>query len=157
MNAIATSPVVIDTNVALDLWLFVRQGLDALREGQPPGRLIGTLAMRDELRDVLHHSACARGPIASHRVPPHAPALVLASWDRHVRIVEAPLRPKPSWPRCRDETDQKFVDLALAESAGWLLTRDRALLKLSRRCRAYGLVIAAPESETFASATFASP
>ena len=142
---------VLRTNVALDLWLFTREGLDELREGRPPRPLIGTLAMRDELRNVLHHSAAGDGPIAAGRVPPHAPAAVLASWDRHVRVVEAPLPPKLAWPQCRDASDQKFVDLALAESAGWLLTRDRALLKLSRRCRAYGLVIVTPEAATFAS------
>ena len=152
--AIPASPIVIDTNVSLDLWLFARD--EQLREGRSAARLIGTLEMRDELCSVLHHSAAGRGPIAAGRMPPHAPAVVLASWDRHVRVVEAPSHPKPLWPRCRDASDQKFVDLALAESAGWLLTRDRALLKLARRCRAYGLVIAAPEAATLGSAPFAS-
>jgi uncharacterized protein len=155
VNATAASPlspIVIDTNVALDLWLFGRQGLDALNVRALP--LIGTLAMRQELRDVLHHSATGSGPIATSRMPPDAPVIALASWDRHVRLVDAPLRREPAWPRCRDESDQKFVDFALAQRAGWLLTRDRALLKLSRPCRAYGLVIVAPEAATFA-ATFA--
>jgi predicted nucleic acid-binding protein len=151
VNAIAASPIVIDTNVALDLWLFGRRGLDALRMGTRPAPLIGTLAMREELAAVLSHSACGNGPIAPHRVPPGSAMAVVSSWDRHVRIVEAPVQPDPAWPRCRDASDQKFVDLAIAESAGWLLTRDRALLKLSRRCRAYGLVIVAPESATFVS------
>lgn len=33
-------------------------------------------------------------------------------------------------PKCRDEDDQKFLEAALAAGAGFLLTRDRALLEL---------------------------
>lgn len=151
MNAITSSPIVIDTNVALDLWLFGRRGLDALHVRPLP--LIATGAMRQELYDVLHHSAAGNGPIAPRRMPVDAATVALASWDRHVRLVEAPLRSDPAWPRCRDETDQKFVDLALSQRAGWLLTRDRALLKLARRCRAYGLVVVVPEAAAFTTAT----
>ncbi len=144
--------VVIDTNVVLDLWLFKRSGLDALHACFEHLTVIGTTAMREELRAVLHHSAAGNGPVASGHLSPDAATTTLASWDRHVRIVEAPSPQRgPAWPRCRDESDQKFIDLALAQHAGWLLTRDRALLKLARRCRAYGLLIVVPESATFAS------
>ncbi|MFK7965091.1 MAG: putative toxin-antitoxin system toxin component, PIN family [Burkholderiaceae bacterium] len=35
--------------------------------------------------------------------------------------------------RCSDPDDQQFLELAVGAKAGWLLTRDRALLKLARR------------------------
>lgn len=35
--------------------------------------------------------------------------------------------------RCSDPDDQQFLELAIGANAGWLLTRDRALLKLARR------------------------
>ena len=34
--------------------------------------------------------------------------------------------------RCSDPDDQQFLELAVGAKAGWLLTRDRALLKLAR-------------------------
>jgi len=47
--------------------------------------------------------------------------------------------------RCNDPDDQKFVDLALAYGARWLLSRDRAVLKLAKRCRTLGLQVLTPE------------
>ena len=47
---------------------------------------------------------------------------------------------------CRDPDDQRFVDLAVAQSARYLLTRDRALLALARGARKrFGLLIIQPE------------
>ncbi len=150
VNAIVDSPIVIDTNVALDLWLFEREGLDALRQtlfrSYDPGRFIATPAMRDELTAVLDHSQGGTGPIAASRLGPGRAASVLSAWDHHLHLVAAPAAALATWPRCRDASDQKFVDLALDARAGWLLTRDRALLKLARRCRSYGLTIAPPEA-----------
>jgi predicted nucleic acid-binding protein len=44
---------------------------------------------------------------------------------------------KPVWsrmPRCSDPDDQKFLELAAATEAQALVSKDRALLKLRRRC-----------------------
>ena len=38
--------------------------------------------------------------------------------------------------RCRDPDDQKFLTLAAAVRADCLVTRDRELLRLARRCAA---------------------
>jgi predicted nucleic acid-binding protein len=46
---------------------------------------------------------------------------------------------------CRDPLDQKFLDLAVSVRAGWLITRDRDLLKLARKTRRQGLLIVTPE------------
>ena len=55
--------------------------------------------------------------------------------------------PPANTPRllCADADDQVFLDLALAERAGWLITRDKALLALRARARRHGLAIGAPE------------
>jgi predicted nucleic acid-binding protein len=42
-------------------------------------------------------------------------------------------------PRCADPDDQKFLELALASGARWLLSKDKELLKLDRRTRGAGL------------------
>jgi predicted nucleic acid-binding protein len=53
--------------------------------------------------------------------------------------------PAPSPPlRCSDPDDQIFIDAALAHHATWLVTRDRALLKLRRQALAQGLRIVQP-------------
>ena len=46
--------------------------------------------------------------------------------------------------RCSDPDDQKFLALALDAAADWLLTRDKALLKLNRRLKAAGLRVGSP-------------
>jgi len=47
--------------------------------------------------------------------------------------------------RCSDSDDQKFIDLAVASGAAWLISRDRAVLRLARRASAFGLAIVTPE------------
>ena len=42
-------------------------------------------------------------------------------------------------PRCTDPDDQKFLDLALHAHAKWLVSRDKALLRLARKARPLGL------------------
>lgn len=54
------------------------------------------------------------------------------------------LPPAPLNLRCSDADDQIFVDLALAQGARWLITHDRALLKLARRAGGRGLAIVTP-------------
>ncbi|KVE29792.1 PIN domain-containing protein [Burkholderia singularis] len=57
---------------------------------------------------------------------------------------DAPPRPLP---KCKDRDDQKFLELAYAARADWLVSKDRALLKLARRTeRDFGFRIAPPES-----------
>ncbi|MFT7776961.1 putative toxin-antitoxin system toxin component, PIN family [Roseateles sp.] len=46
---------------------------------------------------------------------------------------------------CRDPDDQKFIDLALAARARWLISRDKAVLALAKRARLRGLAILTPE------------
>jgi predicted nucleic acid-binding protein len=47
--------------------------------------------------------------------------------------------------QCSDRDDQKFLALAHAEGARWLLSRDRAVLKLARRAKHFGILISVPE------------
>jgi len=101
-------------------------------------RWIATAAMREELAEVLR-----RGLAASRGVDPRA---VLAAWDEHAKLLPAPLgQPGASALQCTDADDQKFLDLARAEDARWLLSRDRAVLRLARRAAALGIGISVPE------------
>jgi uncharacterized protein len=59
----------------------------------------------------------------------------------------------PPLPKCKDRDDQKFLELAHAARAEWLVSKDRALLKLTRRTeRDFGFRIAQPGPFTAACA-----
>jgi putative PIN family toxin of toxin-antitoxin system len=126
--------VVIDTNVVLDWLVFRNPDCADLAAALVAGdlRWVATRAMRDELAHVL-----ARGHLDAWA--PDLTALWV-NWDRH--CAEVP-DPAPGGPpgrlRCSDADDQKFIDLAVASKARWLVTRDRAVLKLARRLRERGV------------------
>jgi putative PIN family toxin of toxin-antitoxin system len=130
--------IVIDTQVVMDWLVFndarVQPLVAALVAGQL--RWLVAPAMRDEIRHVLGRGVAAR----------YAPdlAFIEAQFDAHAERAEATV---PSPPLlCRDPDDQKFIDLALARGARWLVSRDKALLTLAKRARARGLLILKPEA-----------
>lgn len=47
----------------------------------------------------------------------------------------------PKLPLCRDPDDQKFLELAAAAKADCLVTRDRELLRLTRRCAPWFAIV----------------
>lgn len=130
--------VVIDTNVLLALWIFADPGVESLRRALAAGGLVPlrSAATDAELAEVLARPGLFDVPAARRDA-------LLHDWAARARLV-AEVRPAPC--RCRDADDQKFVDLALTASARWLLTRDKALLRLNRKLKATGLAIATPES-----------
>jgi predicted nucleic acid-binding protein len=131
--------MVLDTNVVLDCLLFRDPECAALNAALSAGevRWIATAAMREELAHVL-----ARRTLDKWR--PDLPAL-WAYWQEH--CLEVPVAP-PLGPgaamRCSDPDDQKFIDLAVARQARWLLSHDRAVLKLARRLHHRGIAVTPP-------------
>lgn len=134
-----TPAIVLDTNVVLDCLLFRDPGCAALVEWLAAGRLrwLASTAMRDELAHVL-----ARGHLDAWSPDP---AALFAIWDRWV---SSTAEGGPSRLHCTDPDDQKFIDAALTHRARWLVSRDRAVLKLARRARAVGLAIVTPAAWT---------
>ena len=137
----AAPTLVLDTNVVLD-WLVFRHpvcaGWTQLFAGGKV-RWLASAAMRDELAHVL-----GRG-VASSRAP-DVPGL-WAVWERLSKPAEPVLLSgAASRIRCTDADDQKFIDLALGHGARWLLSRDRAVLKVARRVRPLGLDVLTPEA-----------
>jgi predicted nucleic acid-binding protein len=127
---------VLDTNVALDWLLFADPSCRPLGAAVASGRLrwLACPRMRDELANVL-----ARG-LATERGT--AVEVVLTAFDTHVQLIDAP----PAAPlRCTDPDDQVFIDLAFASAARWLVSRDRAVLRLARRAEPQGLRIVPPQ------------
>jgi predicted nucleic acid-binding protein len=130
--------VVIDTQVLLDWLVFadprVARWVAAVEQGEVAW--ISCPAMRSEFAHMVAHPRFARWQPRSE----HA----LSIFDRHAAMLEDPPATSPPL-RCRDADDQVFIDLSLLHRARWLLTRDKALLSLSRRARPLGIEILKPE------------
>lgn len=141
MDIAGTVPaVVLDTNVLLD-WLVFRDsrvtGLGCSIEGRSV-RWIMTGPMTAELGRVLARRELARWRPDRGRVE--------AAVQQWAELLPAPCPdPRAARPRCGDRSDQMFVDLALSGAARWLVTRDRALLRLARAARRYAVAIVPPE------------
>lgn len=128
---------ILDTNVWLDWLVFDDARLAPLAAAIASGtvRIEATAPMLEEFASVLRrphfgldeaarHAACARQRAS---VTLHAPA-------PDCRLA------------CTDPDDRMFLDLAVALRADWLLSRDKALLRLRRVAgRRFGLRIGTPE------------
>ncbi|WP_458071268.1 putative toxin-antitoxin system toxin component, PIN family [Rhodanobacter sp. BL-MT-08] len=128
--------IVLDTNVCLDLFLFndphCAHLMLALRNGSV--QAVTRDDCRDEWRRVLHYPQV---PIDDATRP-----AVSAAFDGLIHYLDAEESTvaDDAWlPRCADPDDQKFLELALASGARWLISKDKELLKLDWRSRAAGL------------------
>ena len=137
----ASRRVVLDTNVCLDLFVFRDPAVARLAQALEAGDVeaLTDVACRDEWRRVLAYPQLALDEAAQ-----------LAALAGHDRWIRCPARhdvPPSSirLPRCADPDDQKFLELALACGAGWLLSKDKEVLRLGRRTLRDGLfAIATP-------------
>ena len=120
-------PVVVDTNVALDLLIFSDPRTAPLRTLLAQGRLdwIATQVMRDELERVLAYPHIV-SRMDFYRVDA---AQVLAAFDAQARLVDIAARVAYV---CKDADDQKFIDFAAAHRA-ILLSKDKAVICMRKR------------------------
>jgi predicted nucleic acid-binding protein len=131
----AASPVVLDTNIVLDLFVFADPAAVLLLQQIEGGSLqwIATAPMRDELARVLDYPA-----IAARRTLRQTSAHAVLQWfDRLAQ--PAAVAPK-AVVTCKDPDDQKFIDLAVAHRAV-LLSKDQAVLCMRKRLLALGVVV----------------
>lgn len=136
--------IVLDTPAVLDAWWFGNPRMQAVKAALEGGRAIwhATATMRQELEWVTARESMQRWkPQSVH------PLTALDRWAK----LHAPPLPETRL-RCRDGSDQAFIDLALhlarqpdrPASAVWLLTPDRDLLSLARRARDRQVCIVGP-------------
>jgi putative PIN family toxin of toxin-antitoxin system len=129
--------IVLDTNIVLDLWLYLDPATPALREALTSKRVdwVATQAMRDELERVLAYTNIVlrmqKGRLVAEDV--------LAEFDRFVRLV--PLADRAPYV-CKDLDDQKFIDLACAYSCA-LVSKDKAVLTMRNRLLRIGVSVSA--------------
>jgi putative PIN family toxin of toxin-antitoxin system len=126
---------VIDTNVLLDFWVFDDPAARPLRAALYGGTVIAVSSgdCVDEFTEVLMR--------ATFKLETERRFDILRRWDRLAERVD---RVHPATLSCTDPHDQKFLDLASTARADWLVTKDKALLKLARRARNDGLLILTP-------------
>lgn len=140
--------LVLDTNVWIDWLVFDDPSVAPLKEAHRGGRvqIIADEACLDELNSVLTYPEFG---LDDKQRKSH-----LAEVDRCVVKHDLQRGAPISLPLCSDPDDQKFLVLARDASADWLLTRDKALLKLSRRVKAAGFRVGSPAqwSDAFATA-----
>lgn len=122
--------LVLDTNVALDLFVFRDPACARLMEALRQGTVVAVVdePCRAEWLTVLTYPAFGLAPPAREAAA--------AEFDRWVSLLlPAALVPQPDirLPRCADPDDQKFLELALAAGAEALLSKDKAVLQLARR------------------------
>ena len=142
-------PLVLDTNIVLDLLVFQDPLTEPLRQALQQNHLnwISTQAMRDEFKRVLAYPQIARRlqltspgdtvvknfnhSDSPAQITPAADAMaqVLARFDAQVRLVPAAGKAPVT---CGDPDDQKFIDLAVFHKA-LLLSKDRAVICMKKR------------------------
>ena len=127
------APVVLDTNIVLDVFVFADMATKPIRKALEAGELdwIATRPMRDELARVLGYPQIVPR-LAFYQLSADD---VLASFDRHARLVEVAVKARLN---CSDPDDQKFIDLAVSTQA-LLLSKDRHVLSMSKRLLAQGV------------------
>ncbi len=132
MIPVPVKPIVIDTNVCLDLFVFHDPRWTPLLAALESGELVAVTRAdcRDEYLAVLKY--------------PHLPldadgrARAIERFDTLLQVV-APDAKHVRLPVCTDRDDQKFLEIARDAGAEVLVTKDKALLKLARRTAREGL------------------
>lgn len=135
---------VLDTNVLLSLWVFNKSPggsqFAPLRELIENGALVALSNPEclAEFERVLSYP--------EFRLVPQMQRDILSEYVLTITSVATGAPLETPLPRCRDDDDQKFLELARDGAAQFLVTSDKALLKLSRHKFLAGLFrIVSPE------------
>jgi len=122
--------LVLDTNVWLDWLVFEDPDVAPVKDAVAAGRaeIVVDEAVAAELARVLAY------PFGARTLSPEAQSKCKAECDRiAARFAGAGARAENTrLPVCEDPDDQKFLDLAAACGARYLVTRDRDLLELAQ-------------------------
>ncbi|CAH2901058.1 MAG: FIG00452560: hypothetical protein [uncultured Paraburkholderia sp.] len=132
---------VLDSNVWIDILVFDDPHTRPIRAALENGTLAAVIDARclAELTYVLDYPQ-----FAGRNVDKSAALAVVARLAQMVELAAEPEDSRPL-PKCKDRDDQKFLELAHAARADWLVSKDRAVLKLAKRvARDFGFQIAQP-------------
>jgi len=118
---------VLDTNVVLDLYHWANVEAVPIMAALEAGQIecLADERTLDELQRVLTYPQL--------KLTPEMIAERYARYRALVRFI--PEGEAPPLPRCKDRDDQKFLELAARAGADILVSKDKALLKLTGRTR----------------------
>lgn len=134
--------LVLDTNVVLDWLVFDDAGVAALRRGIEDRRIavITYEPALDELRRVLGYPQL--------KLDFARQTAVFEAYRATASLAKVPQGYSPArlmlpegFPRCRDPDDDHFLALTHHAAADALVSKDKAVLKLRRRARKFGVTI----------------
>lgn len=139
--------VILDSNVWIDILVFDDRATRPIRAALERGDLDAVIDSRclAELTHVLDYPQ-----FVARAVDKSAALATVASLATLITLTaldQTPAGPGTGapLPKCKDRDDQKFLELAHAAKADWLVSKDRALLKLNKRtARDFGFRIAEP-------------
>ena len=136
--ALPATPVVLDTNIVLDLFIFKDVETQTLSDALSQSKFawLATAGMREELERVMGYPKIAKR-MAFYGISSDD---ILEKFDAGSRTVEVPDKASAT---CKDGDDQKFIDLAVAHSA-ILLSKDQAVLCMAKRLNALGVIYTGP-------------
>jgi putative PIN family toxin of toxin-antitoxin system len=134
--------LILDTNVVIDWLVFDDPFMSPLREGVRT-KQVTVLTHRpalDEFRRVLAYpalklNAARQAALLEQYIM--STSLWPAEGAAAIDFASLP----PGFPRCRDPDDNPFLALAYHARADALVSRDKAVLKLSKRTRRFGFEI----------------
>jgi putative PIN family toxin of toxin-antitoxin system len=142
--SLSSSPplrVVLDSNVWIDILVFDDPATRPIRAALESGALEALIDARclAELTRVLDYPQFVKMNVDK------AQALEIVARLSTLVAPETSEDERPL-PKCKDRDDQKFLELAHAARAAWLVSKDRAVLKLARRiARDFAFRIAEPK------------
>jgi putative PIN family toxin of toxin-antitoxin system len=127
--------VVLDTNIVLDLWLYQDPATPELQAALNAKfvQWLATQVMRDELERVLAYTHIVKRLAFSALTADD----ILRQFDAHA--VLQPIAPKALFI-CKDNDDQKFIDLA-AQHKAQLISKDKAVLTMRNRMARLGVAV----------------
>ena len=127
-------PVVLDTNILLDIFVFNDERAVDLKQAILERRIQAVASQKTfaEFADVLSR------PL--FKLDEETQLAILAQWKSNAQQVDdSNLAPAP-W-QCRDTDDQIFLDLAYQLRPTILISKDNAVLQLASRAAPDGILI----------------
>lgn len=138
--------LILDTNIVLDWLVFRDASVAGLQPAVDQGQveIVTHAPAVDELRRVLGYAQC--------KLSIDQQQDALARYNSHARVVTLPaglhlddLGLPAGFPRCRDRDDQHFLALAYHERVDALVSKDAAVLELTKRLRKFGVTVFDPK------------
>lgn len=150
--AVAVPIVVLDSNVWIDILVFDDPHTRPIHAALEQGRLHAVVdaPCLYELTRVLDYPQFSRFAVDREAALARVARLSRGRESLPTAVSHVTL------PKCTDRDDQKFLELAAGVCANWLVTKDKALLKLAKRFfRDHNCRIERPPG--FVSATLTAP